>query len=189
MSLLTRALEFAQTIHENQKRRDGLTPYIQHPLSVAALVLKFGGTEAQAAAALLHDTIEDPRASEAQLKEFFGETVSGIVYTFKDPIESNDWQVLRKAYLDKLRSVSEDALLVVGCEEFHELTDLMQDLRMSAPVEVLKKYPTHIMNLCWYFKEIMVLMNSKFSSPRYKKLVSEYASQLKVLQEKVFEGA
>ena len=57
-----RALSFAAEKHRNQRRKDsGQTPYINHPIAVADILLNEAGVvdEVVLMAALLHDTVED----------------------------------------------------------------------------------------------------------------------------------
>lgn len=53
--------EFAREAHASvdQKRKYTGEPYIVHPIRVAELVKKFGGTTEQVCAAFLHDVVED----------------------------------------------------------------------------------------------------------------------------------
>jgi hypothetical protein len=55
----SKALVYAECKHHNQVRKGGDIPYVGHLLSVASLVINDGGSEEQAIAALLHDTVED----------------------------------------------------------------------------------------------------------------------------------
>jgi (p)ppGpp synthase/HD superfamily hydrolase len=55
----SKALVYAELKHHNQVRKGGDIPYIGHLLTAAGLVINDGGSEAQAIAALLHDTVED----------------------------------------------------------------------------------------------------------------------------------
>ncbi|MEY3615930.1 MAG: hypothetical protein RLZZ518_932 [Actinomycetota bacterium] len=48
-------------------RKGGDIPYLAHLLAVSALVIEHGGSEEQAAAALLHDVLEDSQVSPVQL--------------------------------------------------------------------------------------------------------------------------
>jgi len=50
------ALQFANEIHGTQIRKGIGAPYISHLMAVCALVLEYGGDEAQAISALLHDS-------------------------------------------------------------------------------------------------------------------------------------
>ena len=54
-----RALQLASELHRTQKRKTSGAPYVSHLLGVCALVLEDGGSEDEAIAALLHDSIED----------------------------------------------------------------------------------------------------------------------------------
>jgi (p)ppGpp synthase/HD superfamily hydrolase len=71
------ALVYAARLHAGQARKRSDTPYISHLMSVAALVLEFGGSLEQAIAGLLHGAIEDqangfpgPRDASAALVAF-----------------------------------------------------------------------------------------------------------------------
>ena len=61
--LLTKALEIAIEAHDGQFRKDGKTPYIKHPMAVAAAFestkLSKQDLEIVQAIAVLHDVIED----------------------------------------------------------------------------------------------------------------------------------
>lgn len=65
------AARLHRELHANQKRKGSDEPYIGHLLSVASLVLQYGGREDEAIAALLHDAVEDqggrPRDALAEL--------------------------------------------------------------------------------------------------------------------------
>lgn len=54
-----RIFAIAAKAHRGQFRKDLKTPYIRHPVRVAEYVIKYGGTEPQVFAAILHDVFED----------------------------------------------------------------------------------------------------------------------------------
>lgn len=56
---LKSVFHFANLAHKGQKRKYTGEDYIVHPISVARLVEKHGGSLDQQAAALLHDVVED----------------------------------------------------------------------------------------------------------------------------------
>ncbi len=78
-SLIVEALDFSVRAHGEQKRKDNKTPYIVHPIGVAVLVLRSGGSPASIIAALLHDVIEDTEVSADDVKGKFGDEVLQIV--------------------------------------------------------------------------------------------------------------
>jgi len=199
MTLMSRALDWAEGAHAGQTRKDGVASFLVHPLAVASLVLRFGGSSDQAAAALLHDTLGLNGITLDSIRSEFGERVAGLVEAFVDPelpadipaeiLEKYPWETAKKAYISKLQGLDSEALLVIGCEEFHELTELASELRSAPPVEVWKRRPAHPMNYGWYYKEILKVMTTRLASGHTRALVTEFALELRQLQERVFEGA
>ena len=79
--LLAAAEEFARGKHHHQFRRDGVTPYVEHPKAVMAILRdEFGVTDIDTlAAGLLHDTIEDTATDYDEVSERFGKRVADFV--------------------------------------------------------------------------------------------------------------
>jgi len=76
--MLDKVSEYATRVHANQFRASG-EPYITHPIAVASILLDYGLDYATIAAALLHDSIEDTTATEAEIYAMFGEEVVSLV--------------------------------------------------------------------------------------------------------------
>jgi (p)ppGpp synthase/HD superfamily hydrolase len=85
LRLLT-AVRFAAEKHRLQRRKDGESPYINHPIQVAELLATVGGVTdvATLQAAVLHDTIEDTQTTAAELEGLFGEEVRQLVEEVTD---------------------------------------------------------------------------------------------------------
>ena len=75
---LTKAYNFALKAHEKQKRDEG-SPYIIHPVAVASILTELKLDSATIATGLLHDTIEDTRATYNTIKDEFGVEVADLV--------------------------------------------------------------------------------------------------------------
>ncbi len=75
---LADAYEFGQEMHEGQFRHSG-EPYFTHPVAVAALLTEQQLDDATIITALLHDTIEDTKASYSQVADRFGDEVAMLV--------------------------------------------------------------------------------------------------------------
>lgn len=87
LMLVMKALDFAAQKHRRQKRKDaGGTPYINHPIKVAALLVKIGvENDAEVlASALLHDTLEDTKTSKEEIRKSFNEKVLAVVNEVTD---------------------------------------------------------------------------------------------------------
>ena len=80
------ALMLAVRVHDGQLRKGTEIPYVSHLLSVCALVLEDGGSEDEAIAALLHDTLEDCPNDEtaSDLARRFGIPVAALVVACTD---------------------------------------------------------------------------------------------------------
>jgi guanosine-3',5'-bis(diphosphate) 3'-pyrophosphohydrolase len=84
---LLRAAVFAARKHRDQRRKNALhSPYINHPLEVAALLAEVGQvTDLELlTAALLHDTVEDTTATFDEIEALFGTAIMELVAEVTD---------------------------------------------------------------------------------------------------------
>jgi GTP diphosphokinase / guanosine-3',5'-bis(diphosphate) 3'-diphosphatase len=84
---LLRAMRYAADQHRFQKRKDASgSPYINHPIAVAALLAETGGItdEGLLIAAVLHDTVEDTETTFEALAAMFGSDVAALVAEVTD---------------------------------------------------------------------------------------------------------
>ena len=86
LPLLFRALSFAADQHRFGRRKgEEASPYINHPIDVAAELAEVGVTDHEIlAAALLHDTLEDTDATPEDLEREFGPRVRRLVEALTD---------------------------------------------------------------------------------------------------------
>ena len=75
---LTKAYNFALNAHKNQKRDSG-DPYLSHPVEVANILTELKLDSATIATGLLHDTIEDTKATYKIVEKEFGKEVADLV--------------------------------------------------------------------------------------------------------------
>ncbi len=78
ISLISKAYEFAKTLHGNQTRKDG-TLYLTHPVEVALILSKLGFDEDVVSAALLHDVVEDCECDLETIKQEFNTDIAEMV--------------------------------------------------------------------------------------------------------------
>ncbi len=77
-ALIRDAFAFGGEMHEGQFRHSG-EPYFTHPVAVAAILTEQQLDDATLVTALLHDTIEDTKASYSLVAERFGEEIAVLV--------------------------------------------------------------------------------------------------------------
>ena len=76
--LILKAYNYALEYHGDQKRNSG-EPYIIHPIQVAYTLAGMGLDEDTLCAALLHDVVEDTKATHDDLINIFGKEVAEMV--------------------------------------------------------------------------------------------------------------
>ncbi|SFN82179.1 guanosine-3',5'-bis(diphosphate) 3'-pyrophosphohydrolase [Roseovarius lutimaris] len=77
-ALIRAAYDYGRAMHEGQFRHSG-EPYFTHPVAVAAILTEQRLDDATIITALLHDTIEDTKASYQTVEQKFGREVADLV--------------------------------------------------------------------------------------------------------------
>jgi guanosine-3',5'-bis(diphosphate) 3'-pyrophosphohydrolase len=78
LALLERAYRFSEQSHHGQQRASG-EPYLSHPLEVAGLLVNFKMDVTTVTAGLLHDVLEDTKATKGDLQREFGAEIADLV--------------------------------------------------------------------------------------------------------------
>ena len=77
-ALIRAAYKFGGEMHDGQLRHSG-EPYFTHPVAVAAILTEQQLDDATIITALLHDTIEDTKASYKSVADTFGDEIAKLV--------------------------------------------------------------------------------------------------------------
>jgi len=124
--LILKAAHFAAQKHKDQRRKDKeVSPYINHPISVAKIISEIGNIEDPEvlAAALLHDTIEDTETTVDELIDNFGERVCSLVQEVTD--DKNLPKMERKQrQIEHAKEISEGAALIKLGDKISNVTDI-----------------------------------------------------------------
>ncbi len=75
---LNRAYVYAMKMHGMQKRASG-DPYFSHPIEVAGILTNYKLDTSSIITALLHDVVEDTKATLEDVRDLFGEEVARLV--------------------------------------------------------------------------------------------------------------
>lgn len=92
MDIVEKAQMFAAGAHAGvgQKRKYTGEDYIHHPVAVAEIVRRSGGTDEMIAAAMLHDTIEDTQVTFDHIFNLFGDRVAEMVDALSNKAQPED---------------------------------------------------------------------------------------------------
>jgi GTP pyrophosphokinase len=125
-------MHLARRAHEGQYRKGTSTPYIAHPLAVAALALHYGADDDVASAAVLHDTVEDGggRPMLERIRWGIGERVASIVDGCTDAYGAPSGPGRSASALRRAPpSLPNATKLVIACDKLDNLRATHDDLR------------------------------------------------------------
>lgn len=136
---LFEAFTYADAEHHGQLRKSG-EPYIIHPLAVAEIVADLGLDVDSVIAALLHDTIEDTRATHEDVAKRFGIIVADLVeavtkltrvtWTSKEEEQSEN---LRKMFMAMAQDIR--VILIKVSDRLHN----MRTMEYQSPMKQREK--------------------------------------------------
>jgi (p)ppGpp synthase/HD superfamily hydrolase len=181
---LSGALELACSLHNEQPRKGGDIPYISHLMAVSALVMDHGGTEDQAIAALLHDSLEDTGATFTSLCSDVGDKVAQIVRDCSDTEEDKpenetieQWWERKSKYLAKVASKLTDdpSLLVALADKVHNAEATVADLK-NRDLDGRKAFVAERFNAGWdcqekWYSGLVEVFATKIAQPAALPLV------------------
>lgn len=114
---LQRAVNFANSVHAGQLRKDSNLPYIVHPMEVLSLLSEWGVTDLVAwKAALCHDVLEErPDIALKAVISFIGKEAALVVeeLTFRfDPLNNLPHATQKELYMKSFMSKSIRAITI-----------------------------------------------------------------------------
>lgn len=135
------AAHYAAEQHKDQRRKSDDSPYINHPLSVAWLLI----TKAKIhdvnvlTAAILHDVVEDTSSDLEDIRCLFGDTVASIVSEVSDD-KSLSKVERKRLQVERAPKKSLQARLVKLADKLHNLKDLQQKPPLNWSIDVVQGY-------------------------------------------------
>lgn len=173
------AIDYARIAHATQVRKGSNAAYIYHPLSVACLIIEFGGDENQTIAGVLHDIVEDcGGAHESLIRTQFGNVVANIVMSCSDSVaeqkpQSDDrklikheWLARKHAYLEHLRQAAAEVILVSACDKLHNARAIVQDLENPAVgLAVFKRFKGSTEGTLQYYQALSEIFEAADTAP------------------------
>jgi len=163
------AFAYASLLHASQTRKGSRTPYISHLMGVAALVLEDGGSEDEAIAGLLHDSVEDhPREghTEEEIRLLFGERVLRIVLGCTDAFEHPKpaWKKRKLDYLKHLSAAPADVRRVSAADKLHNARAVLHDYRHQGE-RLWRRFNAGKKDQLWYYRSLVEVLKKNRRRP------------------------
>lgn len=147
----------ASCLHQGQRRKGSGEPYLSHLMGVASLVIRYDGTDTEAAGALLHDAAEDCGGEETldRISREIGLEVADIVRGCSDCLETPKppWRKRKEAFIRSLQDASPSVILVSNCDKIYNLGTILDDFRNEGEA-VWKRFTGKKDNTLWYYRTL-----------------------------------
>ncbi|HYA97507.1 MAG TPA: HD domain-containing protein [Methylomirabilota bacterium] len=172
-SRFIQALGYAARLHARQVRKGKNRPYVGHLLSVASIVIQYGGDEDAVIAALLHDAVEDqgglPRLREIRRK--FGKRVAGIVDGCTDAyvMPKPPWRDRKLAYIARVRNEPPEVRLVSAADKLSNAREILADHRDEGDA-VFERFQGRKDGTLWYYRTLVDEFRAAGPSPLVEEL-------------------
>lgn len=152
-ALIFRAIQFAAAAHAGQYRKGTAVPYIVHPLNAARVLLMAGCPEHLAAAAVLHDVIEDTHTTYADVEGAFGKRVAELVRDTSEPDRLASWEERKRHTIEFLGRAGEETLLVAIADKLDNVRSIREDLALHGEAS-WKRFNRGRTEQEWYYRNL-----------------------------------
>ena len=175
---LYNALELAYKLHGHDARKKSNVPYIAHLLAVCALVQLDGGSEDEAIAALLHDTLEDKpeEINREEIRQYFGEQVLKIIEVSTDTPkdyaggQKPPWKERKEAYIKHIRQTDPSLLRVTIADKIDNARAILADHHRLGD-QVWEKFNAGKEDQLWYYSSCVEAFHATgYSGPMLEEL-------------------
>jgi (p)ppGpp synthase/HD superfamily hydrolase len=168
-----KALVYAARLHATQLQKGSRRPYVGHLLGVASLVIRYGGDEDQAIAALLHDAVEDQgglptlRAIRRKFGAHVADIVAGCSDSFTTP--KPPWRQRKENYIAHVRHAPDGVRLVSAADKLDNARTILADLRHIGD-RVWSRFKGRKDGTLWYYREILRAFEEAGTDPLVEEL-------------------
>ncbi|MBU6323784.1 MAG: bifunctional (p)ppGpp synthetase/guanosine-3',5'-bis(diphosphate) 3'-pyrophosphohydrolase [Patescibacteria group bacterium] len=174
-ALIEKAMLLAMRAHEGQKRKEGDTPYIVHPVEVALILARHGFPEDVLAAALVHDTVEDTSVTLEDVRRELGDGIAKLVA----PVTHDDslpWEEKKHAYLESVRNAPEDVKAISVADKIANAKSLIAAAGEQGAA-VWRHFNRGRDKKLWFEHAVLDMLRESWQNP----LVDEYAKLVDTL--------
>ena len=168
-----KAFAYAARLHARQRRKGTDKPYIGHLMSVASIVIAYGGDEEMAIAALLHDVVEDAGGKKrlGEIRRRFGKRVERIVDGCTDAYgePKPPWLERKEKYIARVAGEAEDTRLVSAADKLSNARDILEDVRADGIV-AFERFTGKKDGTLWYYRTLVGVFRKAGANPLVEEL-------------------
>lgn len=147
---LHEAIMFATERHAGQLRKGTDIDYICHPLEVLQILTEMNPEDDDLLiAGMLHDVVEDKRATSEEVLERFGPRVANLV-TAHTHSKEGTWRQRKERELEELEAAEPDVQKIVLADTVSNLRSTYADF-LAAGDTVWERFKAGKEDQCWYY--------------------------------------
>lgn len=173
--MLLKAYRFAETAHRGQWRKGSREPYFVHLIEAAGIVQTLTADVKVAAAALLHDVIEDTGFGYEDIEHEFGSEIAEMVAAVSEdkqreraPEES--WFDRKAEAIAKLADASREVKIITLADKLSNIRSTYEDCQQRGSAVWEKFNQKDKQAHAWYYREILLRLEELSSTAAYEEL-------------------
>lgn len=173
LSIFDKAIIFAVNAHSGMVRKLAESPYITHPMEVAAIASTMTSDEQVLAAATLHDVVEDTEVTMEEIREKFGERVAFLVAgdtenKLTERPASETWKERKLQTIQHLSNCTKEEKIIVLSDKLSNIRSLYREWSIRGD-EIWTSFNQKDPNLqYWYYRTIADSLSELFEYEAYK---------------------
>lgn len=181
MDLFDRAIEFAVKAHSGAVRKGTETPYIVHPMEVAAIVATMTNDASVLAGAVLHDVVEDTEYTIDDIRREFGDKVAALVASEsenkREDLPSNEtWKVRKQETLEHLLYAPVEVKMITLGDKLSNIRAIYRDYSVLGDKVWERFNQKDKVEHAWYYRgvaERLGELSDTFAYREYVRLMGE----------------
>ncbi len=177
--VLANALEFAAMAHKGSFRKGSRVPYILHPMEAAMTTLALSDDIELAAAAALHDVIEDTAYTYEDISEIFGKKIADIVLEEsenkrRDMAPENSWMIRKAEGIARIAGASDEAKIVALADKLSNMRATYRDYELLKDALFERFHRKEKRAHAWYHQGLLDALQSLAHTYAYKEYQDLY---------------
>jgi (p)ppGpp synthase/HD superfamily hydrolase len=167
------ALAYAGRLHAGQSRQFDDSPFIHHPIEVAAVLYYAGAPDHLIAAGLLHDTLEKTDLRAPELCKRFGARIAAIVLAVTEDKQIADYDRRKAAAREQAAAAGHEPLMVLAADKISKVRELQSEAAAARRRKVALRSPSRERRLVHYRECLRLLEQHCDDSPLVSQLRAE----------------
>lgn len=171
--LLQEALQYAAMAHKGAFRKGSRVPYILHPMETAMTTLRMTGDASLAAAAALHDVIEDTSCTYEDILNRFGKRIADIVLEEsenkrRDMTPEQSWKIRKEEGVRRIAGASRDAKIVALSDKLSNLRATHRGYKQQGDAVFARFHSKSKEDHAWYHGGLLEALSELSQTEQYR---------------------